>query len=210
MKKKITLENIACLFIILCPVLDMASFLFRNMFNTNFSPSTFIRPIIPIILGIIMFFRSKKKIYLILISIIYVTYGAIHLYLFQTLKTSLSYSTVTHEFQYILNYTFMILNLILYLWIFKSDTYKLKKSLVLACVIYIVSIYISILTGTSSSTYIEGIGYKGWFESGNSISAIFILSLFIIITFAKEKKYRIPIFAIFVAMRNIFNYVNWN
>ena len=210
MKKKFTLENIACLFIILCPVLDIASFIFRNTFSTSFSPSTFIRPIIPIVLGIIMFFKTNKKFKLVILAIIYAVYGAVHLYLFQTLKTSLSYSTVTHELQYIINYTFMILNLILYLWIFRKDTVKLKKSLLVACAIYIVSIYISILTGTSSSTYIEGMGYKGWFESGNSISAILTLSLFIVITFVKEKKYRIPVIALLAAVRNIFNYSYWN
>ena len=33
-------------------------------------------------------------------------------------------------------------------------------------------------------------GYKGWFESGNSIGAILILSLFICIKFIKHKKYQ--------------------
>lgn len=206
MKKKITLENIACLFIILCPILDMVSFLFRNTFNTNFSPSTFLRPIIPIVLGFIMFFKSKKKQKLILVAAIYAVYGVVHLYLFETLKTILSYSTVVHELQYIINYTFMILNLILYLWIFNKDASKLKKSIVISCAIYIVSIYISILTGTSSSTYIEKMGYKGWFESGNSISAILTLSLFIVITFVKEKKYRIPIIILLAAVRRIFKF----
>ena len=210
MKKKITLENIACIFIILCPVLDMASFIFRNAFDTSFSPSTFIRPIIPIVLGIIMFFKTNRKLKLVLLAIIYAVYGAVHLYLFQTLKTSLSYSSVTHELQYIVNYTFMILNLILYLWISKDDTDKLKKSLAISCAIYIISIYISILTGTSSSTYIEGMGYKGWFESGNSISAILTLSLFIIIMFVKEKKYIIPVIALLVAVRDFLDDYYWN
>ena len=57
--------------------------------------------------------------------------------------------------------------------------------------IYISSIYISILTKTSSYTYaIEKMGLKGWFESGNSISAILTLTLFIILPMIKEKKYR--------------------
>ena len=32
--KIFTMENILCLFIIVCPILDVASFLFRNYFNT--------------------------------------------------------------------------------------------------------------------------------------------------------------------------------
>ena len=32
-----TIENILCVFIIICPILDIASFLFRQYFNTNIS-----------------------------------------------------------------------------------------------------------------------------------------------------------------------------
>ena len=49
-------ETVLCVFIVLCPILDMASFIFRNIFNTSFSPSTFIRPIIPIVVMIYLFF----------------------------------------------------------------------------------------------------------------------------------------------------------
>ena len=50
MIKKIKIEDILCIFIVLCPILDMVSFLFRNAFNTNFSPSTVLRPLIPAII----------------------------------------------------------------------------------------------------------------------------------------------------------------
>ena len=58
-RKIINLENILCVFLIICPILDIASFVFRNAFNVSFSPSTFIRPIIPIIVGIYIFFKEK-------------------------------------------------------------------------------------------------------------------------------------------------------
>ena len=49
LKEKLSLENLMCLFVILCPVLDMISFLFRNYFDTSISPTTVLRPIIPCI-----------------------------------------------------------------------------------------------------------------------------------------------------------------
>lgn len=61
LKPKITIENALCLYIILCPVLDMVSFLFRNAFKTSLSPSTFIRPLITTIIAIIIFFKCKFK-----------------------------------------------------------------------------------------------------------------------------------------------------
>ena len=88
-RKIINLENILCVFLIICPILDIASFVFRNAFNVSFSPSTFIRPIIPIIVGIFIFFKEKKKfkLYMFLVGILYLIYGLAHLYMFQVLKT---------------------------------------------------------------------------------------------------------------------------
>ena len=40
-KSLFTIENLLCFFIIICPILDVASFLFRNYFKTNISTSTF-------------------------------------------------------------------------------------------------------------------------------------------------------------------------
>ena len=192
--KNINEENMLCFFIMICPILDMVSFLYRNTFNTNFSPSTIIRPIIPIIIAIYLFFKENKKfrLYTAISVCVYIIYGILHLMVFKTQITKSSYSNSIHEAQYLVNYSFMILNLFLYLYLFRNNTNqdKLFKSVMIANIIYIISIYISIFTKTSSSTYIEKIGYKGWFESGNSIGAILILSLFIIIKYIKDKKYR--------------------
>lgn len=194
LSKKINIENILCAFIIICPILDIMSFLFRNKFNTNYSPSTFIRPIISIIVMMYLFIKRDKKfkIYSFLTALFYMIYAVIHLYLFEKVKTGSSYSNVIHEAQYLINYSFMILNLFIYIHIFKDkDASKLKLSVLWASCIYIISIYISIITKTSSHTYVlEGIGYKGWFESGNSIGAILILTMFIYIGYIKDKKYR--------------------
>ena len=193
MKNKIKLENIMCAFIILCPILDMTSFIFRNTFNTKLSPSTIIRPLIPTLVILYLFIKKDKKFKknLLIIGIVYAVYALIHIYLFSKVKTGMSFGTETHELQYIINYTFMIINLIIFTVVFKEENIdKMKKSVLIAAGIYIISIYISILTKTSSHTYIEGMGYKGWFESGNSISAILLLTMFIYLPYVKNKKYR--------------------
>ena len=210
-KEKITIENILCLLIIICPILDMASFIFRNVYNTSISPSTFLRPIIPICAIMYIFIKKPIKLKLLIAATIYGIYAIIHLMLFSLVKTGSSYSGLIHELQYLVNYSFMILNLFIYMYIFKNENCKkLKKSVIIAITIYITSIFISILTKTSSSTYIEKMGYKGWFESGNSISSILILSMFIILNLVKDKKYKYWIIAVTVLVRNIFNYVNWD
>ncbi len=188
--KKINLEKVLLIFIAICPVLDIASFTFRNNFNVNYSPSTFIRPLIPIIAILIIFFKNKFKLKLCIAGAIYAVYAILHLVMFNLLKTESSYGVITHEIQYLVNYTYMILNLFIYIFVFyKKDNEGLKKfALILAC-IYIGSIYLSVITKTYSTTYLEGIGIKGWFESGNSIGSIFTLLLFILFPMIKNKKY---------------------
>lgn len=198
--KKITKENILSFFVIICPILDIASFLFRNKFNTNISISTFIRPIIPVIVFLHIFFKeqNKKKLKLFIFGLIYFVYGIVHLYIYNTMKKDCSFGSLLHEGQYIINYSFMIMNLFIFNYTF-NNTKKLQKSILISLSIYIISIYIAIITKTSSTTYIEGIGFKGWFESGNSISSILVLSIFIIMSFIlniKNKKLKIYTFVI--------------
>lgn len=205
-KKKLTksgegnfLPYIMGLFIILSPILDIISFVFRAKFNTTWSPTTFLRPIIPIIAFIYLFFTQKNKKKVILVSALYGIYSIIHLYLFKNLWRESSYGNMKNELQYIINYTFMILTLYVMYESFKNkDTNILKKSILISTIIYICSIFLSIFTHTSSSTYLEGIGYKGWFESGNSLCTLLCLSLFIILTIKKYGKVKISAIVTFI------------
>ena len=202
LKKIFTIENLLCFFIVICPILDISSFLFRNYFNTNFSISTFIRPIIPIIAILYIFFKDKIKLPLFLAAIIYAVYAICHLYVFYRIKTGCAYGNELRELQYLINYTFMVMNLFVYYFFFTKYNRekeikdedkgkainKLKKSILVALTLYVGFMYLSLITGTSSYTYPEDqIGFKGWFESGNSIGTIMILCLFIVIPMISKK-----------------------
>lgn len=179
--KKTNTQNLLLIFIILLPILDILSFIFRNFFNTTWSPSTFIRPIIPALVFLIIFFKNNFKIKTFFIALLYGFYVLIHLAIYQRLNNGFSYGSVFSELRYLINYTFNILTLFIFLFVFyKKDIYYLKKAIVISCTIYIFSIYLSIITKTYSTTYLEGTGIKGWFESGNSLSATLLLGLFIL------------------------------
>ena len=60
-KEKLTIQNALCFYIILCPILDIVSFLYRNTFQTSLSPSTFLRPIIAMVVAFAIFINSNKK-----------------------------------------------------------------------------------------------------------------------------------------------------
>ena len=189
--KKINIQPLLYLYIIICPILDCASFLFRNALNTSISPSTIIRPIIVIIACLYIFITDKKqRKTLFLAAGAYGIYAISHLYIFTIVKNNSSYSGIIHELQYLVNYTFMVLNLYVYIYSFAKckDTDELSKHVLISVSIYIISIYVAILTGTSSHTYmLEEMGFKGWFESGNSLSAILILSMFILLNMFSKK-----------------------
>ena len=190
-----TLENLMCLFVILCPILDCLSFLYRNCFNTSISPTTILRPIIPIIVFTILFFKENNKLKKIAVASIYALYSIVHLFIFQKLNNGSSYGTIKNEIQYLINYSFMIINLYLFYRVVQ-DKKKLKKSVFISFVIYVLLIFISIITKTSSSTYIEKIGYKGYFESGNSLCTVLILSIAIILSEFTKKKWKEAIFVV--------------
>ena len=187
-KKKINtknlMENLLVIFLILCPIFDILSFIFRNIFTTSISPSTILRPIIPLIVFIDIFIKSKHKLKIFIITAIYGIYAILHLLLFNTANTGFSYSNVVHEMQYVMNYTFTIIILFIYIFAFKDkEKEKLQKGVISAVSIYLASILLSIITKTSSATYMEeGTGIKGWFESGNSISAVLVLAIFVLLS----------------------------
>lgn len=188
--KKVKTDKLLCVLIVLCPILDMLSFIFRNTFETKISPSTFLRPVISIIVIMYIIIKDKNRWKIIGVGAIYGIYALIHIIVFSKMRTGCSYGSMLHEAQYLMNYSFMILNLFLFMYVLKKENIKhIQKSLFIALTIYIVSIYIAILTGTSSYTYpIEQMGAKGWFESGNSLSAILVLSMFILLPQIKKQE----------------------
>lgn len=188
--KKVKMDKLLYILIILCPILDMLSFIFRNTFETKISPSTFLRPIISIIVIIYIIIKDKNRWKIIGVGSIYGIYALMHIFIFNKIRTGCSYGSILHEAQYLMNYSFMILNLFLFMYVFKEENIKhIQKSLFIALAIYIVSLYIAIITGTSSYTYpVEQMGAKGWFESGNSLSAILVLSMFILLPQIKKQE----------------------
>lgn len=196
MKKNI-LQKFLLIFIILLPILDILSFEFRKILGTSWSPSTFLRPIIPIVVFVILFFKEKIKIKSLTIAAIYGLYSLIHLLIYQKLATGISFGGATYELQYLVNYTFNILTLFVFLFVFyNQDTNKLKKYVIISSSIYIFSIYLSIITNTYTPTYVEGIGIKGWFESGNSLSTTLILNLFILLAMFNNNNKKIYLIVI--------------
>ena len=191
MSNKMNKEKWLYTFILLNPIYDILSSLF-NYYGFSYSLSTLLRPIIPLLMIIYIFFtdRTVRKKLLILGSI-YVSYVVTHLYLYNNIKTGISYGNLLHEFQYLINYTYLIFTFLLFLYIFFKRENKLKDTLFYNILFYIVTIYISIITNTSFPSYVEGIGYRGWFNTSGAVGSILIISLFVLLPYLVKKEIKV-------------------
>ena len=197
--KKFKIEYLIYLFLLLTPFLDSLSFIFRYYYpNSIISPTTIIRPIIPCILLIYIFIKDKKsRKDLFILGIIYLVYTLLHLLTFKNYYTEFNAGSVFSELQYNLNYTYMIGLFYVLVWFIKQKRLPhLRKYITLMLSCYLVLIYISIITGTSSTTYLDGVGFKGWNASGNGLSALLILGFGSIFTYLLKyiKKWYIILF----------------
>ena len=191
MKNKFKLEYLIYIYIFASPFLDASSGLFRTWLpSAKFNPVMVIRLIIPIILLAYIFFNDKKtRKPLVIGTVIYAIYGLIHILLFKNNLTGISYGTVFSEGLYLLNYTFNIYMLFIIMYFSKKNKLKMLKDSMFLCLLsYLIIIYFSILTGTSSYTYLTGVGYKSYFVSGNTLSTALLLLFSALITDGISKR----------------------
>lgn len=192
-KEKIRSEYLFYLFLVISPFLDAFSYWYRKWNPTaTISPTTVLRLVIPCILLLVIFIKDKKcRKYLMIGGGVYFLYAVFHLFIYQKFLTTSAYGSVFHEAQYILNYTYMIM--VFYLcYHFSQDGKipKIKQALTLFLAGYVFLLYLALVTGTSSSTYIDGVGYKGWNASGNAVGSLLLITQVILIPyFFKEKKW---------------------
>ena len=176
--KSFKIEYLLYLFILISPILDASSCLLNTYVpNLSISPTMIIRPIIPLILlGYIFFKEEDYRIPLILSAFVYIFYGAIHLLITNHLLTGISYGTIFEEASYVVNYTYNIYLLLILFYFYKKGRLKdLNKYMFIMLIEYMAIIYFSIISKTSFTTYLEGMGYRSYFLSGNSISTVLIL-----------------------------------
>lgn len=179
------------------PILDACSFLGRDLFSKLFiSPTALIRLLILGILYLIILKKDKKSCkWVLIIGTISAFYAIFHLWTYQRGYDSYSFATWKGEIQYLFNYTYLIFLSYGFYWAFKNNHFPSISSLFPKILfLYLFFLYVPLLTHTSSSTYLDGIGDKGWFLSGNSLGASLLLLLlanFILIT---KKNYKKQIF----------------
>lgn len=178
--KKFKIEYLIYIFILISPILDAGSYLLKTYVpQVKISLTMILRPIIPIILLLYIFIKEKKyRKGLILSTLFLLVYGVVHLLISKSLFYGISYGTLSEELSYVINYSYNVY-LLFIIYYFEKNNYlkKINKYMFLMLIEYLIIIYFSIFTRTSFTTYVEGMGYRSYFLSGNSISTILLLLL---------------------------------
>lgn len=192
-KENFKIEYLFYFFLVISPFLDAFSFWYREWFpNASFSPVTILRLIIPSLLLLFIFIKDGKSRKVILLGgVVYFLYALGHLVVYQHFLTKSAYGGILQEGQYLLNYTYMVLLFyIVYYFMKKQQLSKVYQFISYFLAGYVFLLYLSLVTGTSSPTYIDGVGYKGWNASGNAIGSLLLISLVILLPyFFKNKKW---------------------
>lgn len=193
-KGYIIAQNLMYLYIILCPIFDMVSYIYRNYIvkqeSISVNPITLLRPIIPMIILMIIFFKVSlaEKIQILFLGLLNILYIYIHSLIFIEYKTYFGSRVLVDEIRIIINYVFAIINVyLMFKLFFRRNTDKLKIAIAIMTGLYITSILFSIVFKISPNTYTEGIGQKGFFETGNSLSIILLLAVGLLLTTIKLK-----------------------
>lgn len=176
MKKKIV--NIIYIFILLQPLLDIATSLMTRFLDTRFTIGILIRGILFVSSVIYILFLSKSKykktstIYLVVLGIFSLLYFVTKASMFSNLSFVLT--EVIYMFKYF--YTLVLLLVLFNLFDeFKPNNRKIFKLLQIELFLYCLSIVLANVTGTAFGTYSGGAGNTGWFYAGNEIGIIVAL-----------------------------------
>ena len=190
---KIKIDKFITIMLLFFPILDAISFLGSDLFNKFIiSPTALIRVLF---LGILLFyimFHDKKTIkYILGLILVIGLYSIFHLLSYKNGYDIYSYGTWKSELQYLFNYSYMLFLLGSLYWFYKNKKLEsIDKIMTILLTTYLGIIYLSLITNTSSSTYLDGVGDKSWFLSGNSLSASLLFLYMYNLLLINKKNYK--------------------
>ncbi|MFK9090234.1 O-antigen ligase family protein [Bacillus salipaludis] len=193
LKRKNIFENILLLFILVQPILDLATSLAINYLNSEFTAGILIRFAMMAVGVIYLFFISdsaKKRtsiIYLILLGL-FLVLGFVNNIM---VKSPIS---MGEELKFIIKSVYFVVFFFSYLYVFKQLQSRtswgntIQRYIVYAMSLVGLSMFIAGITNTAFSSYTYNkVGHTGWFYAGNEIGAIMSICFPIVILYAIKK-----------------------
>lgn len=192
-KNKNTIETFLLLFILVQPILDLATSLAITYLHSEFTAGIIIRFAMMALGAVYLFFisDSKKKrtaiIYLIILGMC-IMLGFVNNLM---VKSPIS---IGEEIKFIVKSIYFVVFFFIYLYVFKhlhSNTNwadVIQRYIVYAMSLVALSMVIAALTNTAFNSYTyDKVGHTGWFYAGNEIGAIMSICFPIVVLFAIRK-----------------------
>ncbi|WP_190284707.1 O-antigen ligase family protein [Bacillus sp. S3] len=192
-KKNNTFENILLLFILVQPILDLATSFAINYFNSEFTAGILIRfAMMAVGLVYLLFISDSKKkrtsiIYLILLGLFLLMGFANNI----LVKSPMS---MGEEIKFIIKSVYFVIFFFIYLFVFKqlqtrsSWDSTIQRYIVYAMSLIGLSMVLAEVTDTAFNSYTYNkVGHTGWFYAGNEIGAIMSICFPIVILYAIKK-----------------------
>jgi hypothetical protein len=193
LKKKNMIEKIILLFILVQPLLDLATSLAINYLESEFTVGILIRfAMMAVGVGYLFFISDSKSkrtsiIYLIILGL-FLILGLINNIM---VKSPLS---VGEEIKFIIKAVYFVALFFSYLFVFKKiQSQKTWTTTIQAYIVYAMTIVgftmlIASVTNSAFSSYTYNkVGHSGWFYAGNELSAIMSICFPIVVLFAVKK-----------------------
>lgn len=198
-KKKVLLNKIVFIYIIIQPILDAISGISNNISFLNIKINVIIRGLFLLLVSFYLLFICKNK---------YRKFNLIYFGLFLLYFSLYAYVTFLYKDKSLILFELKQSIMTFYFPIVLLACFNMKedkiiefndKPFVIALTIYILLIIIPNLFGISFDAYDDGVGKLGFFNTANSISAILSMLLPCVFIYFKDKiKYLIVFLILFI------------
>ena len=193
------ITKMVLIYVLLQPFFDILSFL--NIRGYIPGISTILKPLFVFGMGLFIFIKDRKsrKKYLVIYILFAILLIAHNLIL---LDLMIEKSTIFHEIRFMVNFAYMMVLFMIFEFLYNNNEdkdyfiNKLKKVIIITFIIYVVSILLAVITGTSAKTYeysdASKEGFKGWLDSGqifgHSLCIVLPFMIHYLFHFGKENK----------------------
>ncbi|MDN3019006.1 O-antigen ligase family protein [Paenibacillus sp. BSR1-1] len=175
LEKRNFMERMLIIFIALQPILDLLTSFSLHYLKSSLTVGLITRTLmfgitaIYITYSAIKYRQIKILVYFLFLALVLI----LNLFIGHQLKSTFN---LVEEIKYITKTVYFILMLFSYYFVWEyiknKQTDVLLNKIVVGMLIVGIVMIVSLLTGTAIKSYTYGFGSKGWFSSGNEISAI--------------------------------------
>ncbi|CDQ18917.1 O-antigen ligase family protein [Halobacillus karajensis] len=186
-------EKLLLIFIMIQPILDILTYFSMQTLNTSITIGIIVRVLFMIVSLWFIFFGNHSRLKKYVITYLVALAAVLSIGLVYNFFTKPIFDPFL-ELQFLAKTVYFPIMLGAYLLLFTTldktlvVRMRIMKAITIAMLIIAVTMFMAILTGTSSETYEwNKFGFKGWFNSGNEIGSIIAIAFPLVYIYTLQK-----------------------